>query len=52
MTSKNWILPETMIPVVLRALGKKTKRIGGKIKNIQTTAWLRLARILGRVLET
>ena len=51
----------TIVPIVIGALGKITKgllkvledlEIGGRIETIQTTALLRTARILRRVLET
>ena len=51
----------TIVPIVIGALGTVTKvllkgledlEIGGQVKTIQTTALLRTARILRRVLET
>ena len=51
----------TIVPVVIGALGTITKgllkgledlEIGGRVETIQTTALLRTARILRRVLET
>ena len=51
----------TIIPIVIRAFGTVTKgllkgvedlEIGGRVETIQTTALLRTARILRRVLET
>ena len=48
----------TVIPIVIGVLGmvpkglKKGLEIGGRIETIQTTALLKSARILGRVLET
>ena len=51
----------TIIPIVIRALGTVTKglvqgledlEIRGREENVQTTALLRSARILRRVLET
>ena len=50
-----------IVPIVIGALGAITKgllksledlEVGGRIETIQTTAWLRTARILRRVLET
>ena len=51
----------TIVPIVIGALGTITKgllkgledlEIGGRIETIQTTALLKTARILRRVLET
>ena len=51
----------TIVPIVIGALGTVTKRllkdledlqVGGRVETIQTTALLRTARILRRVLET
>ena len=51
----------TIIPIVIGAFGKVTKgllkgledlEVGGRVEAIQTTALLRIARILRRVLET
>ena len=51
----------TMIPIVIGAFGTVTKglfkgmedlEVGGRVETIQTTALLRMARILRRVLET
>ena len=51
----------TIVPIVIGALGKITKEllkgledleVGGRVETIQTTALLRTARILRRVLET
>ena len=51
----------TIVPIVIGALGTITKgllqglenfEIGGQVETIQTTALLRTARILRRVLET
>ena len=51
----------TIVPIVIGALGTITKgllkgleclEIGGRVETIQTTALLRTARILRRVLET
>ena len=56
-----WNMKETVIPIVIGALGTVTKRlvqgledlkIRGREKTIQTTASLRKARILSRILET
>ena len=51
----------TIVPIVIGALGTVTKgllkgsedlEVGGRVETIQTTALLRTARILRRVLET
>ena len=51
----------TIIPIVIGAFGTVTKgllkgledlKVGGQVETIQTTALLRTARILRRVLET
>ena len=48
----------TIIPIVIGAFGTVTKallkglEIGGRVETIQTTALLKTARILRRVLET
>ena len=51
----------TIVPIVIDALGTITKwllkgmddlKVGGRVESIQTTALLRTARILRRVLET
>ena len=51
----------TIIPIVISAFGTVTKgllkgqgelEVGGRVQTIQTTALLRTARILRRVLET
>ena len=51
----------TIVPIVIGALGTITKgllkdleglEVGGRVETIQTTALLRTARILRRVLET
>ena len=58
---KLWNMKVTIVPIVIGALGTVTKRllkgledleIGGQVETIQTTALLRTARILTRVLET
>ena len=58
---KIWNMKVTIIPIVIRAFGTVTKgllkrledlEVGGRVENIQTTALLRTARILRRVLET
>ena len=58
---KLWNLKVTIIPIVIGAFSTVTKglvagleelEITGRAKNIQTTALLRSARILRRVLET
>ena len=51
----------TIVPIVIGALGTITKgllkglediKVGGRVETIQTTAFMRTARILRRVLET
>ena len=51
----------TIVPIVIGVLGTETKgllkgiedlEIGGRVETIQTTALLRTARILRRVMET
>ena len=58
---KLWNMKVTIVPIVIGALGTITKgllkgledlEIGGREDTIQTTALLRTARILRRVLET
>ena len=58
---KLWNMKATIVPIVIRALGTITKgllkgledlEVGGQVETIQTTALLRTARILRRVLET
>ena len=58
---KLWNMKVTIVPIVIGALGTVTKgllkgledlEIGGPVETIQTTALLRTARILRRVLET
>ena len=58
---KLWNMKVTIVPIVIGALGTITKgllkgledlEVGGRIETIQTTALLRTARILRRVLET
>ena len=58
---KLWNMKVTIVPIVIGALGTITKGllkgledldIGGRAETIQTTALLRTARILRRVLET
>ena len=58
---KQWKLKVTIVPIVIGALGTITKgllkgledlEISGRVETIQTTALLRTARILRRVLET
>ena len=58
---KLWNMKVTIVPIVIGALGTITKgllkgledlEIGGRVETIQTTALLRTARILRRVLET
>ena len=59
--NKLWNMQVTIIPIVIGAFGTVTKgllkgledlEIGGRVETIQTTAQLRTARILRRVLET
>ena len=58
---KLWNMLVTIIPIVIGAFGTVTKgllkgledlEIGGRVETIQTTALLRTARILRRVLDT
>ena len=58
---KLWNMKVTIVPIVIGALGTVTKgllkgledlEVGGRTETIQTTALLRTARILRRVLET
>ena len=58
---KLWNMQVTIIPIVIGAFGTVTKgllkgledlEVGGRVETIQTTALLRTARILKRVLET
>ena len=58
---KLWNMKVTIVPIVIYALGTITKgllkpledlEIGGRLETIQTTALLRMARILRWVLET
>ena len=58
---KLWNIQVTIIPIVIGAFGTVTKgllkgledlEVGGQVETIQTTALLRMARILRRVLET
>ncbi len=58
---KLWNMQVTIIPIVIGAFGTGTKgllkglensKFGGRVETIQTTALLRTARILRRVLET
>ena len=58
---KLWNIKVTIVPIVIGALGTVTKgllkglkdlEVGGRVETIQTTAMLRTARILRRVLET
>ena len=57
---KLWNMRVTILPIVIGALGTITKgllksledlEVGGRVETIQTTALLRTARILRRVLE-
>ena len=58
---KLWNMKVTIVPIVIGALGTVTKgllkgledlEVGGRVETIQTTALLRMAKILRRVLET
>ena len=58
---KSWNMKVTVIPIVIGAFGTVTKGLlkgledlefGGRVEIIQTTALLKTARILRRVLET
>ena len=58
---KLWNMKITIVPIVIGALGTITKEllkgledleVGGRVESIQTTALLRMTRILRRVLET
>ena len=58
---KLWNMKVTIVPIVIGALGTVTKgllkgledlEVGGRVETIQTTALLKTARILRRVLET
>ena len=58
---KMWNMKVTIIPIVIGAFGTVTKELlkgledledGGRVETIQTTALLRTARILRRVLVT
>ena len=58
---KLWNMKVTIVPIVIGAFGTVTKgllkgledlEIGGRVETIQTTALLKTARILRRVLET
>ena len=58
---KLWNMKVTIVPIVIGALGTVTKgllkgledlEVSGRVETIQTTALLRTARILRRVLET
>ena len=58
---KLWNMKMTIIPIVIGAIGIVTKgslkgledlKVGGRVETIQTTALLKTARILRRVLET
>ena len=58
---KLWNMKVTIVPIVIGTLGTITNgllkdledlEIGGRVQTIQTTASLRTARILRRVLET
>ena len=56
-----WNMRVTIVPIVIGAFGTVTKgllkvledlEVGGRVKTIQTTALLKMARILRRVLDT
>ena len=56
-----WNIKVTIIPIVIGAFGTVTKgllkaldvlEVGGRVKTFQTTALLRITRVLRRVLET
>ena len=58
---KQWNMKVTIEPIVICAFGTVTKgllkgledlEVGGRVKTIQTTALLKTARILRKVLET
>ena len=58
---KLWNMNVTIIPIVIGAFGTITKEllmgpedleVGGRVETIQTTALLKTARILRKVLET
>ena len=58
---KLWNMKETIVPIVMDALGTITKglsksledlEVGGRVETIQMTALVKTARILRRVLET
>ena len=56
---KLWNMKVKIVPIVIGALGTKELlkgledlEVGGRVETIQTTALLRMARILRRVLET
>ena len=58
---KLWNMQVTIRPIVIGAFGTVTKgllkgledlEVGGRVKAIQMTALLRMARILRRILET
>ena len=58
---KLWNMQVPIIPIIIGAFGTVTKglltgledlEVGGRVETIQTTALLRTARILRRVLET
>ena len=58
---KLWNMKVTIIPILIGAFGTVTKEllkglkdleVGGRVETIQTTASLRMVRILRRVLET
>ena len=61
LKKKLWNMKVTIIPIVIGAFGTVTKgllksledlEVGGRVETIQTTALLKTARILRRVLET
>ena len=61
LKKKLWKMIVTIVPIVIGALGTVTKgllkgledlEVSGRVETIQTTALLRTARLLRRVLET
>ena len=58
---KLWNMKVPIVPIVIGAFGTVTEgllkgledlEVGGRVKTIQTTALLKIARILRRILET
>ena len=59
--NQQWNMKMTIIPIVIGAFGTVTKgllkgledlEVGGRVETIQTTALLKTARLLRKVLET